>query len=130
MNEKITARMKWIVKILETHPDAVIKHYRDWFWEKSLYALEWTENGSCYQSYVTTKMRQQLSAAGLIEIVEERPIYSGGKFRTTERDWGLPKRHLTKRAPDALRAYDMGEVNGVKLTYVNGNVFATPAKRR
>ena len=37
---------------------------------------------------------------------------------------------LTKRAPDALRAYDMGEVNGVKLTYVNGNVFATPAKRR
>lgn len=39
-------------------------------------------------------------------------------------------RHLTKRAPDALRAYDMGEVNGVKLTYVNGNVFATPAKRR
>lgn len=39
-------------------------------------------------------------------------------------------RHLTKRSPDALRAYDMGEVNGVKLTYVNGNVFATPAKRR
>jgi len=38
-------------------------------------------------------------------------------------------RRLTKRAPDALRAYDMGEVNGVKLTYVNGNVFATPAKR-
>ena len=38
--------------------------------------------------------------------------------------------HLTKRAPDALRAHDMGEVAGVKLTYVNGNVFATPAKRR
>jgi hypothetical protein len=36
----------------------------------------------------------------------------------------------TPRAPDALRVYDMGEVNGVKLTYVNGNVFATPAKRR
>lgn len=36
---------------------------------------------------------------------------------------------LTKRVPDALRAYDMGEVNGVKLTYVNGNVFATPAKQ-
>ena len=101
MSEKITARMKWIVKILETHPDAVIKHYRDWFWEKSLYALEWTENGSCYQSYVTTKMRQQLSAAGLIEIVEERPIYSGGKFRTTERDWGLPKRQPTQHVPDA-----------------------------
>jgi hypothetical protein len=62
IKEKITARMKWIVKILETHSDAVIKHYRDWFWEKSLYALEWTENGSCYQSYVTTKMRQQLFA--------------------------------------------------------------------
>ncbi len=39
------------------------------------------------------------------------------------------KAHLTKRAPDALRVYDMGEVAGVKLTYVNGNVFATPAKR-
>lgn len=37
---------------------------------------------------------------------------------------------LTQRAPDALRAYDMGEVAGVKLTYVKGNVFATPAKRR
>ena len=40
------------------------------------------------------------------------------------------RRHLTQRAPDALRAYDMGEVAGVKLTYVKGNVFATPAKRR
>jgi hypothetical protein len=40
------------------------------------------------------------------------------------------RRKLTKRVPDALRAYDMGEVAGVKLTYVNGNVFATPAKRR
>lgn len=40
------------------------------------------------------------------------------------------KRRLTRRAPDALRVYDMGEVAGVKLTYVNGNVFATPAKRR
>lgn len=97
MKEKITARMKWIVKILETHSDAVIKHRRDWFWEKSFYSLEWTENDCCYQSYVTTKMRQQLSAAGLIEIVEERPIYSGGKFRTTERDWGLPKRQPTSK---------------------------------
>jgi len=31
---------------------------------------------------------------------------------------------------DALKVRDMGEVNGVKLTYVNGNVFATPSKRR
>jgi hypothetical protein len=91
MSEKITARMKWIVKKLEI-PGAIIRHRRDWFWEKSLYALEWSENGHDYQAYVTTKMRQQLSKAGLIEIVEERPIYDGGKFRTTERDWGLPKR--------------------------------------
>jgi len=26
------------------------------------------------------------------------------------------------------KAVDMGEVNGVRLTYVNGNVFATPKK--
>jgi DNA-directed RNA polymerase subunit RPC12/RpoP len=25
------------------------------------------------------------------------------------------------------RPYDMGTVNGVRLTYINGNVFATPA---
>jgi len=28
------------------------------------------------------------------------------------------------------KVHDMGEVNGVRLTYVNGNVFATPKKRR
>lgn len=46
--------------------------------------------------------------------------------------WGIGKkmRRPTKRVHDALRVYDMGEVNGVRLTYVNGNVFATPAKRR
>jgi len=47
-----------------------------------------------------------------------------------KRAWRTNWAHLTKRAPDALRAYDMGEVAGVKLTYVKGNVFATPAKRR
>ena len=31
---------------------------------------------------------------------------------------------------DALQVYDAGEVNGVRLTVVNGMVFATPAKRR
>lgn len=83
--------MKWIVKKLKDHPDAVIRHQRDWFLEKSFYTLEWSERGSHQQVYVTAKMRNQLSAAGLIAIVEERPVYSGGKFRTTERDWGLSK---------------------------------------
>jgi len=99
MSEKITERMKWIVKKLET-PGAIIKHRRDWFWEKSFYFLEWNENGHEQQACVTTKMRQQLSKAGLIEIVEERPVYDGGKFRTTERDWGLLKRQPTPLAQD------------------------------
>lgn len=30
---------------------------------------------------------------------------------------------------DTLKVHDMGEVNGVKLTYVDGNVFATPSRR-
>lgn len=30
---------------------------------------------------------------------------------------------------DRRKVHDMGEVNGVKLTYVDGNVFATPSRR-
>jgi len=46
--------------------------------------------------------------------------------------WGIGVKisRRTKRPPDVLQVHDMGEVNGVKLTYVNGNLFATPAKHR
>lgn len=91
MAEKLTARMKWIVKQLKEHPGAVITHRRDWFWEKSYYSLDWEDDNGFHSYAVTNTMRKQLADAGLIAIVEERPVYSkGGEFRTTERDWGLP----------------------------------------
>jgi len=42
------------------------------------------------------------------------------------------KNQFTKgstKLSDTLKAHDMGEIAGVKLTYANGNVFATPSKR-
>lgn len=90
MNEKITARMKWIVKQLKYHEGARITHRRDWFLEKSFYTLDWNDGEGYHCVEVTDKMRKQLSVAGLIAIVEERPVYSKGEFRTTERDWALP----------------------------------------
>jgi hypothetical protein len=97
MSEKITARMKWIVKQLKKH-EGLITHRRDWLMEKSFYTLDWTDGEGYHCVEVTDKMRNQLSTAGLIEIVEERPVYSKGKFRTTERDWGLPSLLLHPRS--------------------------------
>ena len=100
MSEIITARMKWIVAQLKAHSDAVIRHRRDWFLGKSYYTLEWGGiDGVPYECHdVTSKMVRKLSAAGLIDIVEERPVYSKGEFRTTERDYGLPETPVIKSA--------------------------------
>jgi hypothetical protein len=89
----ITRRMKWIVKQLKEHPDAAITHKRDSFMEKSYYFLEWNiNNGLPYECHtITSRLRQEMSALKLIEVVTERPVYSRGKFVTTERDYGLPK---------------------------------------
>ncbi len=87
----ITKRMKWIVKQLQEHPDAVITHKRDAFMEKSYYFLEWG-SGKAYECHaVTNELRKKMSALKLIAVVTERPIYSRGKFVTTERDYSLPK---------------------------------------
>ena len=92
--------MKWIVKQLKEHPGAVITHRRDWIWEKSYYSLDWEDDNGFHSYAVTNKMRKQLADAGLIAIVEERPIYSkGGEFRTTERDWGLPPANNASSQP-------------------------------
>jgi hypothetical protein len=87
----ITRRMRWIVKQLQEHPDAVITHKRDAFLEKSYYFLEWGDGKSYECHTVTNKLRQDMTALKLIEVVTERPIHSRGKFVTTERDYGLPK---------------------------------------
>jgi hypothetical protein len=83
--------MKWIVKQLQEHPDAVITHKRDAFLEKSYYFLEWGDGKSYECHTVTNKLRQEMTALKLIEVVTERPVHSRGKFVTTERDYGLPK---------------------------------------
>ena len=91
---KITRRMKWIVKQLREHSDAVITHKRDAFLEKSYYFLEWNiKNGAPYECHeVTNKLRGEMTALGLIAVVTERPVHTkGGEFVTTERDYGLPK---------------------------------------
>jgi hypothetical protein len=90
----ITRRMKWIVKQLQEHPDAVITHKRDAFMEKSYYFLEWNiNNGLPYECHtVTNKLRQEMSTLKLIDVLIERPIHrKSGEFVTTERDYGLPK---------------------------------------
>jgi hypothetical protein len=87
---EITRRMKWIVKQLQDHPDAVITHKRDDFLERSYYFLEWG-NGKSYECHtVTNKLRKDMTALKLIAVVAERPIYRRGEFVTTERDYGLP----------------------------------------
>jgi hypothetical protein len=91
---KLTRRMKWIVKMLKEHPDAVIRHHRDAFLEKSAYELEWGgNNGTPYEAHeVTKRLKNDMVNLGLIIIVEHRPIYTkGGEFVTTERDYGLPR---------------------------------------
>lgn len=85
--------MKWIVKMLREHPDAKITHKRDAFLEKSYYWLEWNiNNGLPYECHeVTRKLRGDMTALGLIDVITERPIHrKGGEFVTTERDYGLP----------------------------------------
>lgn len=91
MSENITARMKWIVKKLRDHPGAIITNRRDWFLEKSFYTLEWNDSEGYHCVEVTNRIRKALTSAKMIAIVEERPVYSRGEFRTTERDYGLPK---------------------------------------
>ena len=88
----ITRRMKWIVQQLKKHPGAIITHSRDEFMGKSFYTLEWGgDNKEPYASHeVTNEMKKKLVAANLIQIVQERPVYTKtGKFVTTERDYGL-----------------------------------------
>jgi hypothetical protein len=59
--------------------------------------------------------------------------WSGGNYHFDTRqtkDWNnVTCKHCLKRKPTRTTPYDMGEVNGVRLTYVSGNVFATPAGR-
>jgi hypothetical protein len=51
-------------------------------------------------------------------------------YRAAQIDKKCWCRACREKAEKTLQVYDAGEINGMRLTYVNGNVFATPARRK
>ena len=96
MAQKITSRMKWIIKKMREH-GAIIKEDRDAFLEKSHYSLDWKSADNKYYSVtVTERMLEKLESANLVKLTEYNPVYSKGgknygKFITSEGVWEIVK---------------------------------------